>query len=290
MQNLPLLGHLVFGGLTFVLFWGAVLTVKGSPAHKARGRLFFISLVPVGLSVGAILYFRAHTFEPAVTIQFAYLLLCLIVVGTVGWTAIRLKNDLERFRGLHFRIMGPLLFASGAVVLTAGFLANQPLAVILSSIGLVFGGAMILFASLKAAPHPGWWLGWHLNSVLLLSSAVHGTLLAVIYRTFVDPGGFDAAQLVTQPGTLILAFVLRIYIGGRRGVPLRFSDAPEEAPEAIHASASALHKAGAIGEGAMRHFDKSCLADQTVPCVPKARQPMSRRQKPSGQSIRSTAR
>ena len=227
MQNLPLLSHLVAGGVTFVLFWATVLTVKGSAPHKTRGRLFFVSLVPVGISVGAILYFRSYTFEPAVFIQFAYLLLSLIVVGTVGWTAIRLKNDLDRFRGAHFRIMGPLLFVSGVVVLAAGLLANEPLAVILSSIGLVFGGAMIRFAGLKATPHPAWWLGWHLNAVLLLSSAVHGTLLSVIYRTFVDPAGFDAAQLVNQPATLLLALVLRMYIGWRRGVPMRFADAPE---------------------------------------------------------------
>src|SRR5262245_22657480 len=147
MQNLPLLSHLVFGGLAFVFFWGAVLTVKGSPTHKARGRLFFLTLVPVGITVGALLYYRAHAWQPAVFIQFAYLLLCLIVVGTVGWTAIRLKNDVERFRGPLFRIMGPLHFISGAVVLAAGLLGNEPLAVILSSIGLVFGAAMIRFAN-----------------------------------------------------------------------------------------------------------------------------------------------
>lgn len=67
------------------------------------------------------------------------------------------------------------------------------------------------FAWTRSPLHPKWWLGWHLNSVLLLSSAVHGTLLAVIYRTFVDPSGFDAAQLVTQPGTLLLALALRVY-------------------------------------------------------------------------------
>lgn len=86
---------------------------------------------------------------------------------------------------------------------------------------------MIRFAGVTAALHPLWWLGWHLNAVLLLSSAVHGTLLAVIYRTAVDPNGFDAAQLVTQPGTLLLALVLRIYIGWRRGVSMRFADASE---------------------------------------------------------------
>jgi hypothetical protein len=223
MSNLPLVSHLVAGSVTFLLFWGAVLTVKGSPTHRRRGRLFFLSLVPVGLSVGAILILRSETFDPARMVQFVYLLLCLLTIGTVGWTAIRWKNQLERFRGPHFVLLGPAMFISGAVVLLAGALARQPLAMILSSIGLVYGAAMIRFAWMHGPVHPLWWLGWHLNSVLLLSSAVHGTLLAVIYRTFVDANGFDAAQLVTQPGTLLLALALRIHIGRQRGVPMRFA-------------------------------------------------------------------
>ncbi len=222
MTNLPLISHLAAGGATLVLFWATVLTVKGSPQHRARGRLFFMSLVPVGFSVGAILILRSETFDPARMVQFVYLLLCLLTVGTVGWTAIRWKQDVERFRGSHFRVLGPAMLVSGAVVLAAGFAAGQPLAVILSSIGLVFGAAMIRFAWLRAPLHPKWWLGWHLNSVLLLSSAVHGTLIAVIYRSLVDPAGFDAAQLVTQPGTLLLALALRFHIGRQRGVPMRF--------------------------------------------------------------------
>jgi hypothetical protein len=227
MPNLPLLSHLIAGGLTFLLFWATVLTVKGSPSHRLRGKLFFISLLPVAASVGAILILRSSTFDPARMVQFAYLLLCLLTVGTVGWTAIRWKQQLDRFCGLHFRVLGPAMFVSGAVVLVAGASAAQPLAMILSSIGLVYGAAMIRFAWMRSPLHPKWWLGWHLNSVLLLSSAVNGTLLAVLYRTFVDPSGFDAAQLVTQPGTLLLALALRAYIGRRRGVPMRFAAVPE---------------------------------------------------------------
>jgi len=230
MENLPLLSHLIAGSATFLFFWGAALAVKGSPRHRAAGRLFFLSLVPVGLSVGAILILRARTFDPARMIQFSYLLLCLVAIGTVGWTAIRWKGDLERFRGFHFRLLGYAMFFSGAVVLLAGLVAKQPLAAILSSIGLVYGSAMVRFARLNVPPHPMWWLGWHLNSVLLLSSAVHGTMLAVAYRTFVDPAGFDAAQLVTQPGTLLLALVLRAYIGWRRGVPMRFAERSDAVP------------------------------------------------------------
>jgi hypothetical protein len=223
MSNLPLLSHLAAGGLTFLFFWGAALTVKGSPIHRKWGRLFFVSLLPVGLSVGAILILRSDTFDPTRMVQFVYLLLCLLTVGTVGWTAIRWKNQLDRFRGWHFRVLGPAMFVSGAAVLVAGAASGQPLAMILSSIGLVYGAAMIRFAWINTPLHPKWWLGWHLNSVLLLSSAVHGTLLAVIYRTLVDANGFDAAQLVTQPATLLLALALRIYIGRQRGVPMRFT-------------------------------------------------------------------
>src|SRR5262249_40207837 len=191
MTNLPLLSHLATGGATFALFWATILTIKGSPRHRSRGRLFFLSLVPVGASVGALLILRADTFDPAQMVQFVYLLLCLFTIGTVGWTAIAWKRDVERFRGAYFRVLGPAMFTSGAVVLAAGVAAGQPLAMILSSIGLVYGAAMIRFAWLRGPLHPKWWLGWHLNSVLLLSSAVHGTLLAVVYRTFVDPAGFD---------------------------------------------------------------------------------------------------
>jgi len=223
MTDLPTLSHLIAGGATFVLFWGAAFAVKGTPRHRAWGKWFFLSLLPVGLSVGAILILNAATFNPPRMVQFIYLLLCLLTVGTVGWTAIRWKSDLERFRGLHFRLLGPAMFFSGAVVLVAGIASGQKLAMILSSIGLVFGGAMIRFVRARGPVHPKWWLGWHLNAVLLLSSAVHGTLLAVVYRSLVDANGFDAAQLVTQPGTLLLALALRIYIGRQRGVPLRFS-------------------------------------------------------------------
>lgn len=223
MPNLPLFSHLAAGSLTFLLFWTAVLTVKGSAKHRARGRLFFLSLLPVGISVGAILVLKSETFDRARMVQFIYLLLCLLTVGTVGWTAIRWKRDLDRFRGLHFRLLGPAMFASGAIVLAAGAASGQPLAMILSSIGLVFGAGMMRFAWMRSPPHPKWWLGWHLNSVLLLSSAVHGTLLAVIYRSLFDPNGFDAAQLVTQPGTLLLALALRALVGRQRGVPMRFA-------------------------------------------------------------------
>jgi hypothetical protein len=222
MPNLPLLTHLVAGSVTFLLYWATVLTVKGSPSHRARGKLFFLSLVPVGLSVGGLLILRSQTFDPTRMVQFLYLLLCLFTIGMVGWTAIRWKGDLAKFRGLHFKMLGSAMLLSGAVVFTAGIASGQALAVILSSIGLVFGGAMVRFAWIAGPVHPRWWLGWHLNSVLLLLSAVHGTLLAVLYRAVVDAGGFDAAQLVTQPGTLLLALALRVHIGRQRGVPMRF--------------------------------------------------------------------
>src|SRR5262245_37772925 len=130
MSNLPLLGHLITGGITFVLFWGSVLTVKGSDRHRARGRLFFLSLLPVGLSVGAMLILRASTFDPPRMVQFAYLLLCLLTIGMVGWTSIRWKHQLDKFRGWHFRILGPAMFVSGMIVLVAGLASHQPLAMI----------------------------------------------------------------------------------------------------------------------------------------------------------------
>jgi hypothetical protein len=97
--------------------------------------------------------------------------------------------------------------------------------VILSSIGLIFSAAMIRFWSTSGAIHPKWWLGGHLNSVLLLSSAVHGTLLAVVNCWLIDANGFDAAELVTQPGRCCLRCCLGSVSAGnaacRCGLPSR---------------------------------------------------------------------
>lgn len=215
--------HILVGTVALLLYWVPLLSKKGSERHKAFGRPFFLSLVVVAASVGPLLFLRPGPFDPAHVVQFTYLTLGLLTVSALGWTAIRWKHEPQRFRGLHFKLMGPVLFVLGAGVMTAGIVKGDPIPVVLSSVGLLYGAAMIRFAWVRGPLHPTWWLNWHLNAVCGLFTAVHGTLLFVLWRWLVAPEAGREVAAAFQWLVLVIAIAMRLWIGAQRGVPLRFT-------------------------------------------------------------------
>lgn len=211
--------HMGLGGLGVVLFWAALTARKGSARHRAAGRPFFVVLLAVAVSVAPVIFLRPVPFDPGQVVQFVYLSLCLGTVTTLGWTAIRWKADVDRFRGIHFRVLGPLLLLLGIVVLAAGTAKGDPVAAVLSWVGLAYGGAMMHFAWTRAPLQPRWWLTWHLHAVCGLLTAVHGTLLFVAWRRFVDVDATRADAAAFHVGVLFAALVLRAWLGRRHGVP-----------------------------------------------------------------------
>ncbi len=219
--------HVFVGSLALAGWWGAFLQAKGSPRHKRFGRLFLMLLCAVLVSVGGVFFLSSRVFAAPEVIEFSYLVLCVVTVGGTAFAAIRLRHDIERFRGPFFRAFGIAAFTMGGVVLAAGLTSGDPMPVIFSVIGLLFGGAMIRFAFFKGAVHPNWWLGWHLNGMCFLFNAVHGTMLAVIWRALVNPGAGVGLSMTTQLGTMAIALALRLYFGRRYNAPLRFGQAAE---------------------------------------------------------------
>ena len=228
--------HILLGSIALVLYWVALLAVKGSAPHKAAGRPFFLVLVVVALSVAPLLLLRAGPFDPGYVVQFIYLAVALVTVSTIGWTAIRWKSLPERFRGPHFKVLGPVLLVLGLVVLAAGLSRRDPVAAVLSWVGLAYGAAMVRFAWLRAPLLPTWWLNWHLNAVCGLFTAVHGTLLGVLWRWAVQPDISREGIALIHVLVLVIAIGLRLEDGRRRGVPLRSSAARPAAavPTAAH--------------------------------------------------------
>lgn len=217
--------HIVFGGLALAGWWGAFLQAKGSPRHKHFGRLFLMLLGVVLITVGGIFFLSSRHFAAPEVIQFSYLVLCVVTVGGTAFAAIRLRHDIERFRGPLFRVAGFAAFVMGGVVLAAGIATGNPMPVIFSVIGLLFGGAMIRFTFFKGKVHHNWWLGWHLNGMCFLFNAVHGTMLAVIWRALVSPEAGVGLSMTTQLGTMAIALALRLHFGRRYDAPLRFGQA-----------------------------------------------------------------
>ncbi|MBX3609659.1 MAG: hypothetical protein KF871_07145 [Hydrogenophaga sp.] len=215
--------HILLGSVGLLTFWGALLSRKGSERHKRWGRPFFISLLAVALSVGPLLFLQAGPFNPARVVQFTYLSLCLATVTMLAWTAIRWREQPARFRGLHFKVLGPLLLALGAVVLAAGLASGDPVPTVLSWVGLFHGALMVRFAWLRAPLLPNWWLNWHITCVCSLFTAVHGTFAFTFYRWAMAPEASREVSAAMHLLVLGVAVGLRLWFGARRGVPLRFT-------------------------------------------------------------------
>lgn len=228
-----LVPHIIVGCAVLPLYWVPMLARKGGRRHRRFGKLFLASLMAILVSVVPVILFRdGQLAGPAEFVRLLYLSVSLTTVGTVAWTSIRLKHDLARFRGPHFVALGAAMSVLGAMVLAAGIATGRPLPIILSSFGLVFGGAMLRFRTMRAAPQPMWWLSWHLNATCLLFSAVHGSLLSVAWRALVDPAAGPIVPCLTHGGTLLVALALRVGFGRKYGAPLRLGIAAQPLPEA----------------------------------------------------------
>jgi energy-converting hydrogenase Eha subunit E len=214
--------HVGIGSLAMILFWATLLSVKGSLRHRRRGRTFFVSLLATVSTVPPIVLLRPVPFDPGWIVSLVYLSVCVGTVVTLAWTAIRWKDQPERFRGTHFRVLGPLLVILGVVVLVAGLAKGDPVAAVLSWVGLAYGAAMIHFAWSRAPMHARWWLSWHVSAVLGLFTAVHGTLCFVVWRALLAPDATRADAAAWHFGVLVVALVMRAGVGRQRGLPWGF--------------------------------------------------------------------
>ncbi len=225
-HDLSLWVHVGVGSLAMVLFWSTLLSVKGSQRHRRSGRPFFLAMLATVLTVPPVVLLRPVPFDPGWIVSLVYLSVCVGTVVTLAWTAIRWKGQPERFRGLHFRLLGPLLVLLGAVVLVAGLVKGDPVAAVLSWVGLAFGVAMIYFAKSRSPLHPRWWLSWHVNAVLALFTAVHGTIGFVVWRALVAPDATRADAAAWHAGVLVVAVLMRVVVGRQRGLPWGFFERP----------------------------------------------------------------
>lgn len=220
--DLSLWAHTGVGSLALVLFWATLLSAKGSLRHRQSGRPFLLAMLATVLTVPPVVLLRPVPFDPGRIVALVYLSVCVGTVVTLAWTAIRWRAQPERFRGPHFRLLGPLLVLLGSVVLVAGLVKGDPVAAVLSWVGLAYGVAMIHFSRSRSPLHPQWWLSWHVSAVLGLFTAVHGTLGFVVWRALVAPDATRADAAAWHAGVLVIALLMRTVVGRRRRLPWGF--------------------------------------------------------------------
>ena len=175
--------HVAFGALALVAFWSAAWMKKGSPRHRAIGKVFLLAMLGIVISglplVLERLYFR-H--QPVAALFLAYL---LTITAQACWMAWRAVTDKRDWRGLTRRIGWTLnqwlpgLVA--ALTLAVGIATRDPLLIGFSIIGLVTALRMWRFAR-KGPDRPNWHIVMHYQAMLGAGVATHVAFLSIGMR------------------------------------------------------------------------------------------------------------
>lgn len=216
MSLTPLHAHVSVGTLALLAFWLALAVQKGGLWHRRAGRVFFVGMLAVVGSVAPLLL-AVRPFDPARVVQLVYLSVCVGVVVGIGWLSVRSRRAPDRFAALPWRAIGSTLAGLGGLVLIAGIATGDPVAAVLSWVGLAFGSALVRFS--REVPPARWWLQWHLDAVCGLFTAVHGTLSFVGWRTFVAPDAAPGIAAFAHLGVLGLAVMARVWLSRRYRAP-----------------------------------------------------------------------
>ncbi|MCB9686417.1 MAG: hypothetical protein H6735_15355 [Alphaproteobacteria bacterium] len=211
-----LLVHILVGVVALVTFWLALGARKGRGSHRVVGRVFFAAMLLVVVTVAPLLV-TDRPLDPGRVVQLVYLSACVASVVALGWTSVRWRRAPERFASLPLRGVGAVLTGLGGVVLLAGLLTANPVAAVLSWVGLAFGSAMVRSHGKRGASNG--WLQWHLDAVCGLLTAVHGTLAYVAWRGLVAPGAGPWTAAGFHVGVLVIAIVVRAWLARRYRTP-----------------------------------------------------------------------
>ena len=168
--------HVVTGAVGLVALWVPLLGRKGSPLHKAWGRIFaYCLLVTSACAIGmSLLTLRApaetHPHIADVTLirsLFGWMMLYLsIFTATLLWFGLqciknRARHDAHRNAltlGLQFAT-----FASAILCALQGWLAGQPLMLLIAGLGVVAATLNTRFI-LDPSPRGNEWLVQHMRS------------------------------------------------------------------------------------------------------------------------------
>jgi len=220
--SLLALAHAGLGTVALASFWTAGLARKGSPLHRAAGRLYLYtmtSLLAVALPMSLMIAAGPHP------IGGAFLLYLLVITTTTVWAsgrAIRDKRDWARYTGPVYRGLAWLNLVAGlAMALLGLFIAERMQLVIVafSAIGIVSFFSMRRFAR-RPPTDPRWWLREHLVAMLGNGVATHIAFLSIGLPKLLPMLAGPTLQNLAWLGPLVVAFVVGVRLG-RKYVPRR---------------------------------------------------------------------
>ncbi len=234
--------HALIGAVALIAFWVTALAVKGSLVHRRAGKFYLLSLIVVMLSILPFVGISVMARRGSHVILYSYLLLVNSTAAWLSWRSIRDQGDIKHFTGTFFRGLAIAVAVFGIFVLYISTTASTvPRALFLgglSTVGVIAGSNMLLLArnarSDKQRPDKQWWLSQHLNGAALNFAAAHGSFVSIGLASLLPDLRGPWMIALSQNAVLVLALVLRLWIG-------RYYFSPARSVRLLQRATSVLH-------------------------------------------------
>lgn len=173
--------HVLVGAVALAAFWTAGLLRKGTPAHRAVGRVYLLAMAGIIVTGAPMAVARWHDGHPVTAAFLGYLVVITATGVWVSWRAVRDKAAPARFAGPVYTTLALLSVGAGAAVLALGVKTGAPLLMGFSSVGLITGGDMLRrrrrYARGEASPR--WWMVEHYTAMIGNGIATHIAFLGI---------------------------------------------------------------------------------------------------------------
>lgn len=206
--------HALIGTAALVTFWIAGMSKKGSPVHKAAGKIYLLTMTGILFSA----------FPLAVSIAInksqvagSFLLYLLIITSTSvwnSWRAIRDKRDWKRYTGPVYKTLMVLNLLGGLSIAAIGIFMAEFMQVIITSFSLIaLVGAYRMYQFQRAAPtDPRWWMREHLSAMIGNGVATHIAFLQIGLPKILPVLSGSALLNLAWLGPLVIAVLSGFYL------------------------------------------------------------------------------
>lgn len=218
--RLLIVAHVAAGVVALLTFWTAGLSRKGSPLHRAAGKIYLGAMLAVlasALVITVIFFMRGRT---GVAVFLGYLCVITAVGCWTAWRAIRDKRAPAAFYGLAFRALAWAALASGVATFVAGVMLGSMLLMTFCLIGVVIGVTMLRRArdgAERAASNPRWWLREHYNVMLGNGVATHIAFFNIGLSRLLEPLGIAMPQALAWMMPVAVALIVGVRLDRKYG-------------------------------------------------------------------------
>lgn len=219
--------HIGVGTAALAAFWISGIARKGSPLHKASGKVYLATMAAILATAAPMAVIIGLSGRTLMAAFLAYLVVIVATGVWNAWRAIRDKRDFAAYTGRVFKTLAWLNIGSGLAVLALGLARNVPLFAGFSLVGLIGGIVMLRFARRPPAS-PRWWLTEHLGAMLGNGAATHIAFLAIGLPRLVPALNTPTWNYVAWFAPVLIAFGARVVLT-RRYLPPVLPPSPKAA-------------------------------------------------------------